>query len=77
MAVLIVFILFLRFFIGLGRGTYEWDTEDSIPDIISYVMTGVAVVAVAIPEGLPVSITLVLAFSVKKMQNDHNFVKNT
>jgi P-type E1-E2 ATPase len=33
------------------------------------------VVVVAIPEGLPLSVTLSLAFSVKKMLDDQNLVR--
>jgi magnesium-transporting ATPase (P-type) len=33
------------------------------------------VVVVAIPEGLPLAVTLSLAFSVKKMLNDNNLVR--
>lgn len=36
---------------------------------------GITVVVVAIPEGLPLAVTLSLAFSVKKMLNDNNLVR--
>jgi magnesium-transporting ATPase (P-type) len=36
---------------------------------------GVTVIVVAIPEGLPLAVTLSLAFSVKKMLDDQNLVR--
>lgn len=43
--------------------------------IINYLIIGVTVVVVAIPEGLPLAVTLSLAFSVKKMLYDNNLVR--
>ena len=42
---------------------------------LSYIMTGVAIVVVAVPEGLPLAVMISLAYSVKKMLIDQNFVK--
>lgn len=36
---------------------------------------GITVIVVAIPEGLPLSVTLSLAYSVKKMLADQNLVR--
>ncbi len=36
---------------------------------------GVAIVVVAVPEGLPLAVMISLAYSVKKMLIDQNFVK--
>lgn len=38
-------------------------------------MTGIAIVVVAVPEGLPLAVMISLAYSVKKMLVDQNFVK--
>jgi Ca2+-transporting ATPase len=38
-------------------------------------MQAVAIVVVAVPEGLPLSVTLSLAFSIKKMFSENNLVK--
>jgi len=37
---------------------------------VSYIIIGITVIVVAIPEGLPLAVTLSLAFSVKKMLYD-------
>jgi len=43
--------------------------------IVSYIIIGITVIVVAIPEGLPLAVTLSLAFSVKKMLYDQNLVR--
>jgi magnesium-transporting ATPase (P-type) len=43
--------------------------------MLGYVILGITVIVVAIPEGLPLSVTLSLAFSVKKMLKDNNLVR--
>jgi len=42
---------------------------------LGYIIIGVAVVVVAVPEGLPLAVMISLAYSVKKMLIDKNFVK--
>jgi Ca2+ transporting ATPase len=42
---------------------------------VNFFIIGVTVVVVAIPEGLPLSVTLSLAYSVKKMLKDNNLVR--
>ena len=44
--------------------------------IIEYIITTVTIVAVAVPEGLPLAVTLALAFSSQKMTKEHNLVKH-
>ena len=42
---------------------------------INYIIIGVAVIIVAVPEGLPLAVMLSLAYSIKRMLEDHNDVK--
>lgn len=44
-------------------------------EILDFFIIGITVVVVAIPEGLPLAVTLSLAFSVKKMLKDQNLVR--
>merc|ERR1712159_972817 len=37
---------------------------------------GITVLVVAVPEGLPLAVTISLAYSVKKMMNDNNLVRH-
>lgn len=43
--------------------------------MLEFFIIGITVVVVAIPEGLPLSVTLSLAYSVKKMLKDNNLVR--
>jgi len=42
---------------------------------LSYLIVGVAIIVVAVPEGLPLAVMISLAYSVSKMLKDQNFVK--
>jgi len=42
---------------------------------LNFFIIGITVVVVAIPEGLPLSVTLSLAYSVRKMLLDNNLVR--
>lgn len=43
--------------------------------IIGIFLLCITIIVVAIPEGLPLAVTLSLAFSIKKMMNDNNLVR--
>ena len=51
-----------------------WD-RSYVTDYISFVIIGITVLVVAIPEGLPLAVTIALAYSVKKMLQDNNLVR--
>jgi magnesium-transporting ATPase (P-type) len=36
---------------------------------------GITIVVVAVPEGLPLAVTISLAYSMRKMMKDNNFVR--
>jgi len=46
-----------------------------IKEWLHYLIVGVAIIVVAVPEGLPLAVMISLAYSVKKMLIDQNFVK--
>lgn len=71
----VVVILVLRYGIEIGIGQLDWDTTKGVAEIVRYVLVGITVLAVAIPEGLPLAVAISLSYSVKKMQNDKNLVK--
>lgn len=50
--------------------------NDPITDLIDYLITAITVLAVAVPEGLPLAVTLSLAYSSNKMMRDMNLVKH-
>jgi P-type E1-E2 ATPase len=72
-SVIIVIVLCIRF--GIERGIKDdWENRH-LGELLSYFIIGITVVVVAIPEGLPLAVTLSLAYSTKKMLNDNNLVR--
>lgn len=43
--------------------------------MLGFLIIGITVVVVAIPEGLPLAVTLSLAYSTKRMLKDNNLVR--
>ncbi|CAI4228385.1 unnamed protein product [Auanema sp. JU1783] len=43
---------------------------------VNFIIIGVTVLVIAVPEGLPLAITLALTYSVKKMMKDNNLVRH-
>lgn len=72
-AVLTMMILIVRVLITYGENKMWSNTETT--DIIDGILVAITVLVVAIPEGLPLAVTLSLAFSVKKMLTDKNLVR--
>jgi Ca2+ transporting ATPase len=54
----------------------KFDSKKDIDKMLKAVVTGIAIVVVAVPEGLPLAVTLSLSLSVKKMEKDQNLVKH-
>lgn len=46
-----------------------------VNDLLQFLMIAVALIVVAVPEGLPMAVTLALAYSMKKMANENNLIK--
>jgi len=64
-ALLTVVILVLRFTIAKFVVEKESWHMDYIQQFIKYFIIGVTVLVVAVPEGLPLAVTLALAYSVR------------
>jgi Ca2+ transporting ATPase len=60
--------------IRAAQGTFVYDNSDPLT-IVKIFIIGITVVVVAIPEGLPLAVTMTLAFSINKMLKDDNFVR--
>jgi magnesium-transporting ATPase (P-type) len=50
-------------------------TTSFVMDLLKFFIMGVAIVVVAVPEGLPLAVTIALAFSMRKMMKDNCMVK--
>eukprot|EP00291_Cryptomonas_curvata_P024180 CAMPEP_0172171232 /NCGR_PEP_ID=MMETSP1050-20130122/11774_1 /TAXON_ID=233186 /ORGANISM="Cryptomonas curvata, Strain CCAP979/52" /LENGTH=1025 /DNA_ID=CAMNT_0012842633 /DNA_START=72 /DNA_END=3146 /DNA_ORIENTATION=- len=54
----------------------SWDHKVHWTELLGFVITGITIFVVAVPEGLPLAVTIALAFSVKKMLKDNNLVRH-
>ncbi|XP_020289550.1 plasma membrane calcium-transporting ATPase 2 isoform X7 [Pseudomyrmex gracilis] len=75
-AMLTVCVLIIQFciqtFVIEGK---SWQNEYA-NELVRHLIIGVTVLVVAVPEGLPLAVTLSLAYSVKKMMKDNNLVRH-
>ncbi|XP_077425731.1 plasma membrane calcium-transporting ATPase 1-like isoform X2 [Vanacampus margaritifer] len=80
MSTLTVIILIVRFLVDTFciQGV-AW-TAECVPVyvkfLVKFFIIGVTVLVVAVPEGLPLAVTISLAYSVKKMMKDNNLVRH-
>ncbi|XP_063071458.1 plasma membrane calcium-transporting ATPase 4 isoform X1 [Engraulis encrasicolus] len=80
MSALTVVILILYFVIDtFAVQGQTWKSECTpiyIQFFVKFFIIGVTVLVVAVPEGLPLAVTISLAYSVKKMMKDNNLVRH-
>ncbi|XP_069489186.1 plasma membrane calcium-transporting ATPase 4 isoform X2 [Ambystoma mexicanum] len=80
MSAITVIILVLYFVIDtFGVQGKPWLAECTpiyIQYFVKFFIIGVTVLVVAVPEGLPLAVTISLAYSVKKMMKDNNLVRH-
>jgi len=76
-AYITVMVLFVRFWIEQGVEGYDWGSNVGtyLGNWFGYIIVGVTIIVVAVPEGLPLAVMISLAYSVRKMLKDKNFVK--
>ncbi|TXG59288.1 hypothetical protein EZV62_013861 [Acer yangbiense] len=58
-----------------GGTIWSWSGEDAM-GLLEFFAIAVTIVVVAVPEGLPLAVTLSLAFAMKKMMNDKALVRH-
>ncbi|XP_030639397.1 plasma membrane calcium-transporting ATPase 3a isoform X3 [Chanos chanos] len=80
MSAITVIILVLYFvietFVVQGRSWLTECTPVYVQYFVKFFIIGVTVLVVAVPEGLPLAVTISLAYSVKKMMKDNNLVRH-
>ncbi|KAK4412924.1 Calcium-transporting ATPase 4, plasma membrane-type [Sesamum alatum] len=76
-AVLTFLVLTIRFLVEKGRQHEftKWSSSDALK-LLNYFATAVTIIVVAVPEGLPLAVTLSLAFAMKKLMNDKALVRH-
>ncbi|KAK9945222.1 hypothetical protein M0R45_010747 [Rubus argutus] len=82
-AFLVLLVLLIRYFTGNTTDKYgnkeyigsKTKTDDVLNAVVRIVSAAVTIVVVAIPEGLPLAVTLTLAYSMKRMMKDQAMVR--
>ncbi|XP_008244263.1 PREDICTED: calcium-transporting ATPase 4, plasma membrane-type-like [Prunus mume] len=76
-AVLTFFVLAVRFLVEkiLNNEITDWSSTDAVI-LLNYFTIAVTIIVVAVPEGLPLAVTLSLAFAMKKLMNDRALLRH-
>ncbi|RHY99127.1 hypothetical protein DYB35_012386 [Aphanomyces astaci] len=75
-SIFVVVALIVRFsIVTFAIDEKEWSNK-YFKNYLNHFILGVTVLVVAIPEGLPLAVTIALAYSVKKMLKDNNLVRH-
>lgn len=54
---------------------YPLFTSHALKEILNFFIVSVTIIVVAVPEGLPLAVTIALAYSVGKMKDEMNLVR--
>ncbi|KAH7679360.1 P-type ATPase protein [Dioscorea alata] len=76
-AILTFLVLLVRFLVYKANnvGLSKWYPNDAL-SILNYFAISVTIIVVAVPEGLPLAVTLSLAFAMKKLMDDKALVRH-
>ncbi|KAI9020969.1 PMCA-type calcium-translocating P-type ATPase [Phycomyces nitens] len=72
--ILMLIVLLIRYFVGWKEGIPPQATT-IVMDIMKILIVVVTIVVVAVPEGLPLAVTLALAYATQRMLKDNNLVR--
>ena len=76
-AITCFFLLVIRFgIVEFGVHGREWDHNKHWVELLHFAIIAITVLVVAVPEGLPLAVTIALAYSVQKMLKDNNLVRH-
>jgi Ca2+ transporting ATPase len=75
-AICTVIVLIVRFSIKEYGQDKKPLNASILSPLIKFLITGITVLVVAVPEGLPLAVTISLAYAVKKMMKDNNLVRH-
>ncbi|KAH7884640.1 Ca-transporting ATPase [Phlebopus sp. FC_14] len=67
--------LMIRFFVQLGTGNPPRNANENGMAFVQILIISVTLVVVAVPEGLPLAVTLALAFATKRMTKENLLVR--
>ena len=72
-AVLLFFILLIKFLAALSGN--EGNSAQKASEFLDILIVAITVIVVAVPEGLPLAVTLALAFATTRMYKENNLVR--
>lgn len=72
-------LTFIANCVNLTISTYSSDAElftiENLNEVVSFLIISVSLIIAAVPEGLPLAVTISLAFSVMQMKKENNLVR--
>ncbi|XP_026567147.1 plasma membrane calcium-transporting ATPase 3 isoform X6 [Pseudonaja textilis] len=74
--IILVLYFIIQTFVIDGKTWMAECTPVYVQYFVKFFIIGVTVLVVAVPEGLPLAVTISLAYSVKKMMKDNNLVRH-
>jgi P-type E1-E2 ATPase len=74
-AILVFIVLTIRWVVKVATSDESFDAKE-LKSLVDFFIIAVTIVVVAVPEGLPLAVTISLAYSMKKMMNDNNLVRH-
>ncbi|KAG2184768.1 hypothetical protein INT43_000681 [Umbelopsis isabellina] len=72
---LMLLVLLIRYFVGWKFNGIPTKPADIVTQIMNIIIVAVTIVVVAVPEGLPLAVTLALAYATQRMLKDNNLVR--
>lgn len=73
-ATVLIISLVIRY-VFVEQGYIGKEIIDIVNDCLQFLMIAVALIVVAVPEGLPMAVTLALAYSMKRMAKSNNLIR--
>ena len=74
-AVVTLIALLIQMIVRYSVGDEKFEVSSFIKNLITIIILCVSIIVVAIPEGLPLAVTLSLSFSIKKLMDNNNLVR--
>src|SRR6202012_29441 len=72
-ALLLFIVLFIKFLAQLPHNKHS--PAEKGQEFMTILITAVTIIVVAVPEGLPLAVTLALAFATRRMGKENNLVR--
>lgn len=74
-AALTFLALFVKWFFPLYNAGHTFGLTD-LGELVDFLIVAITIIVVAVPEGLPLAVTIALAYSQSKMMHDNNLVRH-